>query len=820
MHSRPTWHLVLEYRGPRVAGILVLLLVDLTMAGPRLLSAAQATWGVVSPPGADPRLGAQLDQIAAANGAAVVPLTTTRQAKARHVSMLIELLQNQGGPESFLRTLKRSSGAAAAALTPELAIQGYVIELQYGGRSSRPQRIRITAAATEGFHNALDRLPDLVHVWPSSLGANLLPHPKALRVENGVRIADSPSFPIRGIVEGFYGAPWSHQDRLDVLRFEGDHAMNVYYYAPKDDPYHRKLWAEPYPPDQMHRLGELVTTAHANFVDFCFAISPGLSMTYSTDVDFAKLTSKLDSVAKLGVSCFALFLDDVPQDLQNPADQARFKTLAAAHVYVINKLDRYLVAQSPRNHLTVTPTTYTNAWGSRDYIKELGAGVNSHVDLVWTGTKVVSPTITVADAREWSRYLGRPPLIWDNFPVNDGIRWRLNLGPMRGRDPDLPETVSGLVSNPMNQAHASMIPLETVASYLWNSTGYHPERAEQKALLDQYDKDGAQLLSAYLHTYGDYWWQDNVFKPLFVETRRPIDTRRIAERIGALQASLTGLSGASRFSKLLPEITPFPAMTRARLAEVEADPAFKHRPDGRLVWNEDYDVIEARHLSSAPTLDGNFAKWQNGPSYVLDEPTQLHSDPKLWAGPAQFAARFALCWDAQYLYVGVDVTDPQLYQPFTGRDIEKGDVVRLTIETAFRRNFTRAAADGDEYLLLFSPGNFAGVPPSIFSEEDYLPPRPHPRDYDHDIKTAWKKTVAGFSGDIAIPVGYFDGGKFHAGYEIGLSFGARKVLPPPPGSPAGTGEEENEHISFDSKADRLFPASFGNPATYQRLVLR
>jgi len=818
--NRPS---ILERFGSHHAGALALLLLALMTAASCRAFAAPTTWGVVIPTGADPRLSAQLDRIAATNGATVVPLISARDAKRQHISMLIELLETKGGQESLLQTLKRNTGPAAGRLTPELAAQGYLIEVNYRSRSSRPERIRITAAVPEGFHNALDRLTDLVRIWPSSLSANLLPHPKTLRVEKSgrtVRIGDFPSFPMRGIVEGFYGTPWSYQDRLDVFRFEGDHAMNVYYYAPKDDLYHRKLWAEPYPPDQMHQLGELVAAAHANFVDFCFAVSPGLSMTYSSDADFTKLTNKLDSVAKLGVSCFALFLDDVPQDLRNPADQARFKTLAAAHVYVTNKLEHYLAAQSPQNHLTVTPTTYTNAWGSRDYIAELGAGVDPHVDLVWTGTKVVSPTITVADAREWSRYLCRPPLVWDNFPVNDGIRWRLNLGPMRGRDPGLPETVRGLVSNPMSQAHASMIPLQTVASYLWNSTAYQPDRAEQKALLDQYGRGGAKLLSAYLQTYSDYWWQDNIFKSLFVETRQPIDARRIAARIGALQSSLAALGSDVRFSKLLPEIQPFPGTTRNRLTAVQADPAFKRLPNGRLVWNEDYNVLEAHHLTSPPALDGDFAKWQSGSTYVLDQTAQLHSDPKLWTGPPQFAARFALAWDAQYLYIGVDATDPQLYQPFTGRDIDKGDVVRVILETAFRPNYTRASANGDDYLLLLSSGNFAGVPPSIFSEEDYLPPRAHPRDYDHEIKTAWKKTATGFSGDIAIPVGYFDGSRFHAGYEIGLSFGARKVLPPPPGTPSGTVEEETGYISFDSKADRLFPTAFGNPATYQRLVLR
>jgi hypothetical protein len=102
------------------------------------------------------------------------------------------------------------------------------------------------------------RVPDLLELAPSSLSSELIPHPQAVRIErNGISavIADFPSFAERGVVEGFYGTPWTHQDRVDILRFEGAHGMNVYYYAPKDDPYHRKLWRDAYPPEAQQRLG-------------------------------------------------------------------------------------------------------------------------------------------------------------------------------------------------------------------------------------------------------------------------------------------------------------------------------------------------------------------------------------------------------------------------------------------------------------------------------------------------------------------------------------------------------------------------------------
>jgi hypothetical protein len=187
------------------------------------------------------------------------------------------------------------------------------------------------------------------------------------------------------------------------------------------------------------------------------------------------------------------------------------------------------------------------------------------------------------------------------------------------------------------------------------------------------------------------------------------------------------------------------------------------------------------------------------------------------AGPQQFSARFALGWNDSQLYLGFDLSDSALNQPFRGRDITKGDTVSIILETAFRKNFRSTDTDGDEYHIFFSPGDFGSVMPSVYSAEDYLPPRPVARDTSNDIKAAWKKTPKGFSGDIAIPVSWFEGGVFKEGYEIGLSVSAEKAFPPPPGLPEDS--ENIQRIVFHSKQDRLFPVRFGNPSSYQRLVL-
>ena len=51
-----------------------------------------------------------------------------------------------------------------------------------------------------------------------------------------VEIIDYPHVKYRGVVEGFYGTPWSHSDRLDLLSFYGKHKMNTYIYVTKDYP--------------------------------------------------------------------------------------------------------------------------------------------------------------------------------------------------------------------------------------------------------------------------------------------------------------------------------------------------------------------------------------------------------------------------------------------------------------------------------------------------------------------------------------------------------------------------------------------------------
>ncbi len=346
-------------------------------------------------------------------------------------------------------------------------------------------------------------------------------------------------FSIHGVVEGFYGRHWTPEERLDVIRFMGEVGLQSYFYAPKDDPFHRSRWREPYEGKQLHIFEELLETARKHDVTLWYALSPGLDMVYSSEEDYQSLRDKMTAMTSLGIRHLALFLDDVPETLNHAADRERFANLAEAHVHVINRL--YADLQPLGVELVVCPTTYTDAWGDRDYIRILGKGIPKSIPLFWTGTDVAIDRITADQARFWGEKMRRPPLIWDNFPVNDYDRWRVFLGPLEGRDPLLSGTTSGLVANPMNQPYASMLSLATVAYFVRDPFNYDPELAIDRALRELYPKETIPWIQPLISLYRQPGWEDNVFTSIYTPGK-PRHVETIREALEVFRRSLDGLA--------------------------------------------------------------------------------------------------------------------------------------------------------------------------------------------------------------------------------------------------------------------------------------
>jgi hyaluronoglucosaminidase len=293
----------------------------------------------------------------------------------------------------------------------------------------------------------------------------------------------------RGAIEGFYGSPWTQEERLDQLDFYGRFKLNTYIYAPKDDPYHRDRWREPYPPDRVADLRGLIDRAGANHVRFTFAISPGISICYSDPADVAALVAKLDAVYQLGVRAFSIALDDIVHTRWNcDGDAIRFgapsaEAAARAQVELLNALQRGFIADHEgAQPVQMVPTEYRNTDDS-PYRRVVREQLDPAAEVMWTGSMVVPAEITVDQAAAAAQVFGRPTFVWDNTPVNDfpATQGRLILAPYDRRQPGLSADVTGIVLNPMNQAAASKVQLIGAADFTWNDAAYDPARARRAA---------------------------------------------------------------------------------------------------------------------------------------------------------------------------------------------------------------------------------------------------------------------------------------------------------------------------------------------------
>ena len=317
--------------------------------------------------------------------------------------------------------------------------------------------IKVSAGGRRGLYHACSNLIKQLSSGKIALG----------------EISDYPLFAVRGYIEGFYGKPWSFEERADMLRLMAFHGMNTYYYAPKNDPYHREQWDAMYPEKELAALKRLMDIAQRCCVSFVYCIAPGLGIKYSSDENYERLLKKLLLLYDAGARDFGLLLDDIPPELFHEEDRECFDGEAVnAHIYLVNRLYTDLKKLDPTVKLTVCPLEY-HGTGDGYYISKFGQNIPAGVRIFWTGRNICSQELTEREAMLFSESVMHRPLYWDNFPVNDAEMCNeLHLGYLTGRDRGLYRYSAGLIANCMEYCECSKVPLLTVADYLWNPEKY------------------------------------------------------------------------------------------------------------------------------------------------------------------------------------------------------------------------------------------------------------------------------------------------------------------------------------------------------------
>ncbi len=295
-------------------------------------------------------------------------------------------------------------------------------------------------------------------------------------------IEDYPLFSMRGYIEGFYGNVWEKETRKSVMRLMARHGMNTFFYAPKDDEYHRAKWRELYPENKLNELKELFLFSKENEMDFHYCIAPGLDMRYTNEKDFDTLFTKIKSIYDIGIKKFGLLLDDIPETLQYKEDIEKYGETVNAHIDLVNRVYDKLKKLDKTVEFTMCPLQY-HGKGEEYFISKLGRGLDSEIKIFWTGRNICSQELTSIEAIRFIENTRHKPLYWDNFPVNDAEMFNeMHLGPIEGREKDLYRYCDGIISNVMEYAECSKIPLLTIANYLWNPESYDKEKSYDYAL--------------------------------------------------------------------------------------------------------------------------------------------------------------------------------------------------------------------------------------------------------------------------------------------------------------------------------------------------
>ena len=281
------------------------------------------------------------------------------------------------------------------------------------------------------------------------------------------------------VIEGFYGRCWSDSARLAMLPFLAAQGYSSYIYAPKQDRSLRAEWQQPWDQAQLQSLQQLASACRQQGIDFAIGLSPmGLESGFGAPMR-AHLRNKLEQIVSLGLDRLCILFDDMPgADGALLSRQLDVMELVALH----SGVDR----------LAMCPTYYSSdpkldqVFGQRpvNYLADLGRLLPAAIDVFWTGEQVICDQISVASVAAIGELLRRAPLLWDNYPVNDGRATAdfLHLYPYAGRSWQLRDVCRGHVVNPMNQAYLSQLPLASLPALYRQEAGYNPAQQWQQGL--------------------------------------------------------------------------------------------------------------------------------------------------------------------------------------------------------------------------------------------------------------------------------------------------------------------------------------------------
>ena len=246
---------------------------------------------------------------------------------------------------------------------------------------------------------------------------------------------------IKGYIEGYYGKILNWENRTSILETINKLNFNSYFYAPKEDPYHRVNWRDPYPNKWKEKFKKFNTTANNLNISVIFGISPGLDFNFlNPENDFSLLVNKIKIITQLGVNNIAIMFDDIV-DIDK-IKKISLKKRGLFHGLLIKDLmnlfkniNFYVVPEIYSDEIFIIPEIY---------FKELKKNLPLNVFLFITGKKIVSKKINLPNnCGIIPSLIKNKIIVWDNLYCNDYCPRKLFVGKWDSRDSNINIMLNG-----------------------------------------------------------------------------------------------------------------------------------------------------------------------------------------------------------------------------------------------------------------------------------------------------------------------------------------------------------------------------------------
>ncbi|MGD0864471.1 MAG: beta-N-acetylglucosaminidase domain-containing protein [Rhizomicrobium sp.] len=304
-----------------------------------------------------------------------------------------------------------------------------------------------------------------------------------------------------GLIEGFYGKPWSWEARAEAVAFLAPHGYRFYYYAPKADAFLRRRWREKHPAAMDVELRRLAGHCRSLDVRFGVGLSPyEIYRNFDAEARGA-LAAKLAHLDGIGIDDLAILFDDMRGDLPG---------LAQMQVDIVH----WVRERSKAKRLLVCPSYYTDDpildrfFGERpaNYLEDFGGFLDKAIDIFWTGEEVCARAFSPGHLARVTAQLGRKPFLWDNYPVNDGpvMSQFLHLRAFTGRPASIAGHIAGHAVNVASQPILSRIPALSLADSYAQGDAYEYGAAFARAAEMVLGKELGRLVRGDLMLFQDW----------------------------------------------------------------------------------------------------------------------------------------------------------------------------------------------------------------------------------------------------------------------------------------------------------------------------